>query len=113
MFESSKSWGKGFLKILLILPIFCFLAYQIPDVQVRINAGFNDIVTFQENSFSSLGLRYIFSIHAYEMFSANPFFGVGTGDFMSEYPNFVKSPYLKFLILITIISSRSYCLKDF
>ena len=93
MIESSKSLGRGFIKILLIVPAACFLAYQIPDVQVRILAGINDILTFDKDVYSSLGLRYVFSLHAYEMFLANPFFGVGTGDFMQEYPNYVISSY--------------------
>ena len=75
MIESSRSLGRGFIKILLIVPIACFLAYQIPDVQIRIVAGINDILTFDKSAYSSLGLRYVFSVHAYEMFLANPFFG--------------------------------------
>ena len=93
MIESSKSLGRGVIKILLIVPAACFLAYQIPDVQVRILAGVNDILIFDKDVYSSLGLRYVFSVHAYEMFLANPFFGVGTGDFIQEYPNYVFSSY--------------------
>ena len=93
MIESSKSLGRGLIKTLLILPTACFLFYQIPDVQIRIDAGINDILTFDKDVYSSLGLRYVFSLHAYEMFLDNPFFGVGTGDFMQEYPNYVISAY--------------------
>ena len=96
MLESSKSIARALLKIILITPILCFLIYQIPDVQVRIDAGIQDILNFEESAYSSLGLRYVFSLHAYEMFIANPLFGVGTGDFMLEYPNFVISPYEEF-----------------
>ena len=92
MIESSKSLGRGF-KNSINPPNGLFLAYQIPDVQIRIIAGINDILTFDKDAYSSLGLRYVFSIHAYEMFLANPFFGVGTGDFMQEYPNYVISSY--------------------
>ena len=94
--ETSKSVGRGLIKVIVIIPIVCTLAYQIPDVQVRINAAVNDILIFHESAYSSLGLRYVFSVHAYEMFLANPFFGVGTGDFMYEYPNFIRTPYEEF-----------------
>ena len=90
MIESSKSLGRGFIKILLILPTACLLAYQIPDVQIRIVAGINDILTFDKDVYSSLGLRYVFSIHAYEMFVANPFRG-RYRRFYEEYPNYVMS----------------------
>ncbi len=91
--ETSKSYKFAFFKIIILIPSIVFLAYQIPDIKSRVDAGINDIYTFSEQPKSSLGLRYVFSFHALEMYKENPLIGVGTGDFTDEYKNFVKKEY--------------------
>ena len=92
MIESSKSLGRGVIKILLIVPAACFLAYQIPDVQVRILANKRYSHIRQRCIFLPRVKICVFSSCVRNVLS-NPFFGVGTGDFMQEYPNYVISSY--------------------
>jgi O-antigen ligase len=96
--ESSRSKLIGLTKIIIFMPAICLVAYQIPDVQIRVDAGIHDVLNFTDNAYSSLGLRVIFSMTAYDMFLQYPFFGVGTGDFMSEYSVFVPQIYKDFPI---------------
>ena len=93
LFETSRNYKLALLKIITLIPIVIFLAYQIPVIKNRVDAGINDINTFSVQPKSSLGLRYVFSSHAFEMFKENPLVGVGTGDFTKEYKNYVKEEY--------------------
>jgi len=88
---------KAILITVFIIPIIFLSAYQIsPIFKDRVDSGINDVSTYSEHKWSSVGYRMTFAIYSWEIFKNNPFIGVGTGDFPEEYKkiNMVKTPIL-------------------
>ena len=76
---------KAFFLIFIILPSIFFGAYQTSYYfKLRVNNTVTAIYTFNENNFTSLGIRLTYSINSWELIKKNPLFGVGTGDLPNE-----------------------------
>ena len=77
---------RGLLFALCIPPLIFIAGYQLsPTFQLRVNAAGQEIRQFQENPDTSVGLRLFFWKNSWQIISAHPLFGVGTGDFQSSY----------------------------
>ena len=88
---------KAILLILIVIPSIFFTAYQSsPLFHERVDATIYNLVNFADNKGSSVGLRLVFAINSWEVIVKNPIFGIGTGDFPSEYKkiNQVNTPNL-------------------
>lgn len=82
----NKEKLKGILLILLILPLTFAAGYQLsPTFKNRVDAVGHEIGEFQNNPNTSTGLRLLFWKNSWQIISAHPLFGVGTGDFKSSY----------------------------
>jgi O-antigen ligase len=91
-----------FTSFLLIITIFISAYYLSPVFQQRVDMGYNEISNFDtkrdvESPYihTSIGLRINFFLNSWEIFESSPIYGVGTGDFPSEYSkiNKVNSPF--------------------
>ena len=71
----------------LIITSSIFLgAYGFSDIfHSRVNQAVNNISMYDENRQTSVGQRIAYTINSLEIIKNNLFFGVGTGDFPSEY----------------------------
>jgi O-antigen ligase len=77
---------KAFILICMAFPLIFFSAYQSSEIfKDRFDDAMNDVVTFQQNSNTSVGMRILFFSNSLELFKNNPIIGVGTGDFVNEY----------------------------
>jgi O-antigen ligase len=88
---------KSLITIFIVIPGIFFTAYQTSILfNERVNAGLKNIVKYEENQYSSAGLRIYFLINSWEVIRKNPIIGVGTGDFPIEYRkiNKINSPEL-------------------
>jgi O-antigen ligase len=76
----------------------CLLAYFfIPFVHDRINTIYTDIVVYSAtggDAYSSLGDRFLMWKAAIKMFSTNPLFGIGTGDYVATIRSYVSAGLL-------------------
>jgi len=84
---------KTFIGVFLILTI----AFNFSETfENRFIKAKEDIINYQENPNTDVGLRMKFAENSLYFISENPIFGVGTGDFSSEYKkvNNIKSPAL-------------------
>lgn len=101
----AKQRIKALFLVLTIIPSIFFIAYQSsPLFHDRVNLAIHQANTFEErrgilDEGSSVGVRLNFAINSWEMIKKNPWLGVGTGDFPSEYKkiteaNEVNSPKL-------------------
>jgi len=76
----------AFLASLLVIPTLFFLLYNtLPNFQKRVDSAYSDVVNFNTNRNSSVGLRMNFALNSYEIFKKSPVFGVGTGGFKDAY----------------------------
>jgi O-antigen ligase len=84
---------KALISILILLPAIFFAAFQLsPNFKDRAILAIDEVTKFNVSSVSinqsptsSVGVRLLFAMNSWEIFKENPFFGVGTGDFPSEY----------------------------
>ena len=100
----SRQRIKALILVLTIIPSIFFVAYQSsPLFHDRVDLAIHQANTFEEkrsvldgNSPSSVGIRLNFAINSLELIKKNPWIGVGTGDFPSEYNkiNNINSPNL-------------------
>ena len=58
--------------------------------------AYDNITNYSERKGTSVGLRISFTINSWEIIKQNPFIGVGTGDYPSEYKkiNMINTPGL-------------------
>ncbi len=92
--EHSRNLRIATLKLLVLIPLGIISVYFLSDsVKNRVDEGIKDVQTFSENPNSSVGLRYVFAIHSFDLFKENPVFGVGTGDLKDEYKNIIRAGY--------------------
>lgn len=88
---------KSLISICIIIPTIFFVAYQTSDLfQNRVNSAVNEITTFTKDRNTSVGMRLNFAINSWDVIQNNLIFGVGTGDFPSEYKkiNSINTPHL-------------------
>jgi O-antigen ligase len=77
---------KSLIAMIIIIPSIFFIAYQTGDLfKERVDLAINDVITYEFNKETSVGKRMTYAINSYEIIKDNPFIGVGTGDFPSEY----------------------------
>jgi O-antigen ligase len=76
---------KAFFLILIIVPSIFITAYQSSDYfKLRVDNTIVAASTFNENNFTSLGIRLRYAINSWELIKENPLIGVGTGDLPTE-----------------------------
>ena len=100
----SRQRIKALILVLTVIPSIFFVAYQSsPLFHDRVDLAIHEANTFEEkrsvldgNSPSSVGIRLNFAINSWELIKKNPWIGVGTGDFPSEFNkiNNINSPNL-------------------
>ena len=85
---------KALIVISILIPAIFFLAYETSNLfQSRVNTAIDNVANYSKNQNTSVGMRITFAKNSWEIFKKNPIFGVGTGDFPSEY-NKISSEYL-------------------
>jgi O-antigen ligase len=90
-----KNITRGLAVALIILPALLATAYHTgPGFKMRLDESVNDMKEFRSKSQTSTSLRFVFAINSLHMAADSPWFGVGTGDFPTEYKkiNESKSP---------------------
>jgi O-antigen ligase len=80
-----RLWRAVFLGIVLLPLIFTTAYHLSPLFQSRVDLVQKDIMTFNQNPETSIGLRLIFWKTSWKVIKHSPWFGVGTGDFASSY----------------------------
>jgi O-antigen ligase len=91
----NKQKLHAFLLSLILVPIIFFTAYQTSDLfHKRVDMAYQDITSYSDNKNTSLGKRITFTLNSLELIKDNLFFGVGTGDFPTEYQkiNAINTP---------------------
>ena len=92
-----KQRTKALLLISIVIPLIFITAYSTsPLFKDRVNDTIHDIVQYDNSKISAVGYRINFAQNSWELIKKNPFLGVGTGDFPSEYKkiNQLRSPQL-------------------
>jgi len=83
-FSSHKFKAIGV--ILIVIPGIFLTAYQTSDsFHQRVNSAIDNIVNYEKDKSTSVGLRITYAINSWEVIIKNPIIGVGTGDFPIEY----------------------------
>ncbi len=77
-----KSVVLSSLLITILVPATYLLS---PVVQERVDRAIHEVQHYQQEPNSSVGLRVIMLLNAFEIIQENPVFGVGTGDYKQEY----------------------------
>jgi O-antigen ligase len=66
--------------------VISFIAYSFSNIfQTRVDSGLSDILNYNSNKNTSVGMRITFLINSFTLFLESPIFGVGAGDFPLEY----------------------------
>lgn len=94
-FNSEKV--KALLVIIFLLPSLFFAAYSSSDLfKERVDQAVYSSTKYDTWNNTSVGRRINFSLNSIEIIKQNPFIGVGTGDFPSEYKkiNTINTPNL-------------------
>ncbi len=77
---------KAVLLVLMLLPLVFITAYRFsPVFQGRMNEIRQNIVAFDNNPDTSVGLRLLYWKNSWAIIRQSPWFGVGTGGFTSAY----------------------------
>jgi len=88
---------KAALLTLILLPLVFTAAYRLsPVFQGRIGLVQQQIMTFEKDPDTPVGLRLLFWKNSWEIIRHSPWFGVGTGNFNSAYSriNLQASPQI-------------------
>jgi O-antigen ligase len=84
-FFSKKKLKSLFITIFLI-PIIFLTAFSTSDLfYKRVNEAFQNIIQYEDNRFTPIGLRITYARNSWHIIKDNPILGVGTGDFPVEY----------------------------
>ena len=76
---------KAILLSLIIVPSIFLSAYQASDFfKLRVDNTVVAVTTYNDNNFTSLGIRLTYAINSVELIKENLLFGVGTGDLPNE-----------------------------
>lgn len=77
---------KAAILLTFTLPLFFILMYfSSSSFQIRVNMAIHETTTLDQNSDTSVGQRITYNTNTLLLIMKNPFFGVGTGDFKTEY----------------------------
>ena len=79
---------KSLFIVLILLPSLFMTAYQFsPLFNQRVNSAVEEVINYDQGLDypGSVGKRITLSINSLDIVKENPIFGVGTGDFPSEY----------------------------
>ena len=77
---------KSIFTIAIIIPSIFFAAYQFsPLFHHRVDLAVKNVLNYNNDINSSVGLRITYAINSWEVIKNNPIIGVGTGDFPVEY----------------------------
>ena len=79
---------KSLFVILILVPVIFGSAYKLsPLFNERVNIAIEEVVNYNQNAEfpGSVGKRLTLAINSIDIVKENPIFGVGTGDFPSEY----------------------------
>lgn len=72
--------------VAIVLPLVFSAGYVLsPRFQERVDLARQEIAQFEQNPNTSVGLRLLYWHNSFELIKAHPWFGVGTGDFDTEY----------------------------
>jgi len=83
-FSSHKFKAIGV--IFIVIPGIFLTAYQTSNsFHQRVDSAIDNIVSYEEDKSTSVGLRITYAINSWEVIIKNPIIGVGTGDFPLEY----------------------------
>tara|TARA_B110000008_G_C16930206_1_gene548386 strand:+ start:168 stop:1358 length:1191 start_codon:yes stop_codon:yes gene_type:complete len=86
-----KQRFKSLLLIFIVIPGIFLSAYQSSELfQKRVNDAVAEVTKFPDQNETSVGLRINFAVNSLEVIRNNLLFGVGTGDFPSEYSKINK-----------------------
>lgn len=85
-------YNKNIIKAILIGPIIIsmifFTAYNSSKLfKDRVDRAYVEIIDYENNKNSSVGLRIVFTINSLKIIKDNLLLGIGTGDFKKEYKN--------------------------
>lgn len=108
---SKKPFMAAFIAGMLITGIFV-IGYTSNDYfQSRADEAFEEIINYEENINSSVGLRINLAVNSWRIFINNPVLGVGAGDYPEEYvkinetysPDWVTAwnPHNQYLLALT------------
>jgi O-antigen ligase len=89
--------AKALISISILIPSIFLVAYNVsPLFNERVNDAILDISSYNSLESSSVGNRLNYAINSWQIIKKNVIFGVGTGDFPSEYKkiNQLNSPLL-------------------
>jgi O-antigen ligase len=90
---------KSLITIFIVIPLIFFSAYHASDLfKLRVDLAISDLLSYSNESTTSLGLRLNFTLNSFDIIWKNPIIGVGTGDFPVEYQkiNIINSPTLPY-----------------
>ncbi|MBD3843611.1 MAG: O-antigen ligase family protein, partial [Campylobacterales bacterium] len=77
---------KALILLTFALPLlFVVMYFTSSSFEARVNMAINNVKTFNENANTPVGQRITYNINTLSLIMKNPFFGVGTGDFKTEY----------------------------
>ncbi len=77
---------KALFFTILIVPSIFFISYNTSNIfKSRVDLAVANVLNYEENKNTSVGLRLTFALNSWEIIKENPFIGVGTGDFVEEY----------------------------
>ena len=96
-FQNFELTIKNLLKIFIGISLILIAAYNLSEAfNKRLHQAIDEINNYQNNPHTNVGIRIKFAENSIPFILENPFFGVGTGDFSSEYKkvNDIKSPTL-------------------
>ena len=88
---------RALISISILIPSIFLVAYNVsPLFNERVNDAILDISSYNSLESSSVGNRLNYAINSWQIIKKNVIFGVGTGDFPSEYKkiNQLNSPLL-------------------
>jgi O-antigen ligase len=88
---------KPLIIVSILVPLIFLSAYQAsPLFKQRVNLAITNTIHYELNKASSTGQRITFAINSWQVIKENPIFGVGTGDFPSEYKkiNQINTPQI-------------------
>lgn len=86
IFERTKKFFRAAIFCLVVMPLIFCIAYKTQDYFAqRVDHAVSDLRVFKENPETSIGLRLVYWTTSFHVYLQHPLFGVGSGDFQSEY----------------------------
>ncbi len=77
---------KALFFAILVIPSIFLISYNTSNIfKSRVDLAVTNVLNYEKNKNTSVGLRLTFALNSWEIIKENPFIGVGTGDFKEEY----------------------------